>query len=239
MAQIDLVNRYRDNLPIGNRRPVVIPPVPLAGAVAAPLSIKSLLANTWVIYKQNWLYITGLTLIFAILNFLPRFLANTLLKDSISLRSLAQILAWFVTFASQLGMTSLLFSLSKGQKLPLTSYFNYSPKTFFKFIILSLFTNATTVVGLVLLLIPGIIFSTRIQFFPLLLLDDETLKPFATLKSAWSLTKGSTIKLLLIGGLSILIGFLGIATVGLGLIVTMPFLVLLQIGVYARIKSSK
>lgn len=236
MAPIDLVNRYRDPLPGSPRRTVVIPQTPNLGT-KTQFSIKTLLLESWSIYKQNWLYITGVTLIFAVLNFLPRYLANTLFRESLTLRSLAQILAWFVTFASQLGMTSLLFSLVKGQKLPLTSFFGFPPKTFFKFIILSVFTNFATLIGLILLLVPGIIFATRIQYFPLLLLEDPTLKLFAALKSSWAITKGYTLKLLLIGGLSILIGFLGIVTLGIGLIVTMPFLVLFQVKTYNKIKS--
>lgn len=238
MAPIDLVNRYRDPLPGSPRRTVVIPQTPNLGT-KTQFSIKTLLLESWSIYKQNWLYITGVTLIFALLNFLPRYLANTLLRESLTLRSLAQILAWFVTFASQLGMASLLLPLAKGQKLPLISYFNYSPRIFFKFLLLSLFINFISFVGLILLIIPGLIFYLRTQFFSFILLENPSFKLTQAIKQSWSITRGRTLKIALLGLTTILINMLGIVTLGFGLIVTTPLTTLILVTAYLFLNKNQ
>lgn len=77
------------------------------------------------------------------------------------------------------------------------------------------------VVGLVLLIVPGIILFVRLKFYSYLILE-KGLGPVAALKESFKITQGYTIDLIIFGIIVILLNFLGMIPFGMGLVVTIP-----------------
>jgi len=87
--------------------------------------------------------------------------------------------------------------------------------------------------GFLLLIVPGIILALRLYFFNYFLVD-KGMGPIQALKQSWNLTKGMTIKLLLLTLASVGINVLGALCFGLGLLVTVPTTILAFTYVYRK-----
>ena len=85
------------------------------------------------------------------------------------------------------------------------------------FIIASILYGLIVFVGLLLLIIPGIIWSIRYSQYKFLIIDKE-LGPIEALKKSAEITRGSKWNIFLLGILLGLINILGVLALGLGLL---------------------
>jgi hypothetical protein len=88
--------------------------------------------------------------------------------------------------------------------------------------------------GLILLIIPGIIWLMQFQFCTYLVID-KSLGPVAALKKSSGITKGAKWDLFVLTCLSILINLAGILALGIGLFVTVPLTMLALTSVYRKL----
>ena len=107
-------------------------------------------------------------------------------------------------------------------------------KPIVNFILGSLIRGVITVIGFVLLIIPGIIFSIRLQYVTYLIVDKNMSAVDAIYKS-WSMTKGNSWNLFFFGILLFLINVLGALLFLVGLFVTVPLTMLATTHVYRKL----
>jgi len=72
-------------------------------------------------------------------------------------------------------------------------------------------------IGVVLLLVPGIIFACRLAFVRYLVMDRK-MEPVAAVKESWKLTRGHAWNIFLMGLLAVLIAIAGLICFGVGII---------------------
>ena len=75
--------------------------------------------------------------------------------------------------------------------------------------------------GIILLIVPGIIWAIRFQFFGYLIVD-KGLGPVASLKKSFEITKGSALNLFLFGFLAMGVMLLGVLCLLAGILVAIP-----------------
>ncbi len=90
--------------------------------------------------------------------------------------------------------------------------------------------------GLILLVVPGIIWAIQFMFYPLAIVD-RGLPPVKALKFSSALTKGSKMDLLLLILLLFLINLLGALPLGLGLLITAPLSMVSCAYVYRKLQA--
>lgn len=93
------------------------------------------------------------------------------------------------------------------------------------------------VVGIILLIIPGIYLAVRLQFYKFIVIDNENMGPVNALKKSMDITRGHFWKLL---GFMITLGLfnlLGLLFFVVGLIVTIPVSVLAMAFLYKKLSS--
>lgn len=95
-------------------------------------------------------------------------------------------------------------------------------KVFVNYLLSSLLNVVIVLVGLILLVIPGIYFALRLQFYKFLIVDKEDIGPVMAIKESWKMTQGHTWNLFLFTLLIILLNFVGLLALGVGLFVTVP-----------------
>lgn len=88
--------------------------------------------------------------------------------------------------------------------------------------------------GLVMLVVPGLLFAVRYGFFGFLMVDKQ-MEPIAALKRSAELTRGLTAELLMFGLLLVGVNILGALALGVGLLATLPTSVIAAAYVYRRL----
>jgi hypothetical protein len=110
----------------------------------------------------------------------------------------------------------------------------YHTKNLINFILASLIRGVITLIGFVLLIIPGIIFSIRLQYVTYLIID-KNLPPVDAVKESWDMTRGNAWNLFFLGILLFLINVLGAIILLVGLFVTVPLTMIATTFVYRNL----
>ncbi|MGB4076488.1 MAG: hypothetical protein WBK28_02170 [Minisyncoccia bacterium] len=112
----------------------------------------------------------------------------------------------------------------------------WRPHPFWKFVLAIITLGVTVLVGLILLIVPGVIFS--LMFFPTLyIVLERELGPIEAMKEAARMTKGNRWKLLLFGFAVLGINLVGALVLLVGLLVSIPVSMLATIHVYRTLAN--
>lgn len=90
---------------------------------------------------------------------------------------------------------------------------------YLKIVLANLIVVALTVIGFVLLIVPGIIVLCRLVFVPLLVMDKD-LEPMQAVEKSWQMTRGHGWKVFVMGILSFFILIAGIIAFFVGIIIS-------------------
>ena len=119
---------------------------------------------------------------------------------------------------------------ARGDKLEITDMFA-AFKNYWNAVLANLLVGAIIVLGLVLLIIPGIIFACKLAFTPYLVLDRK-MEVTEAVKESWRMTNGHAWKVFLIGLLAIPISIAGLICFGVGIIVAFMWITLALASLY-------
>jgi uncharacterized membrane protein len=134
-----------------------------------------------------------------------------------------------------IGLIKIALEFIDEKKPKFSDLFYYKPIV--NYFIASLIQGILSLIGFILLIIPGIIFSTRLQFTSYLIVDKK-LKPVDAVKKSWSITRGNTWNLFFFGILLGLINLLGLICLVLGLFITVPLTMLATVFVYRKLLNA-
>lgn len=191
----------------------------------------------WNTFKQNAPFLVGLTMIEWVVNFGLGFVVRFTpgLKDSASFMLLLNIFTLVVSLVVSLGIIKIVLNLIDNGTKSFDPLFNQFDRIV-NYFIASIVAGAIILVGLILLILPGIYFAIRLSFFPYYIVD-KNLGSMDSLKSSWNATKGELSDLIVLGIFSIVIAIIGILLLGLGLLVAIPVTVVAYAYVYRRLSS--
>lgn len=160
------------------------------------------------------------------------------LKNSHATKSLADLLFWVVQTVVNIGLIKVALKFYDHQKADLKDLYDHYP-LFLKYILGTFLYGIIVALGIIVLIIPGIIFAVKLQFVPYLIID-KGLGPIEALQKSWALTKDNGFNLFLLGLLLVLINILGALALGIGLFWTVPTTWLATVFVYRKLspKSS-
>jgi uncharacterized membrane protein len=91
--------------------------------------------------------------------------------------------------------------------------------------------------GLILLIVPGIIWGIQFQFFAYYILT-EGCSPVEALKKSAAITKGSKVNLFLFGLLMALVNLAGLLCLVVGLVVTVPTTLVAMAYVFRKLSGT-
>ena len=104
----------------------------------------------------------------------------------------------------------------------------------------SVFANLLVAVivgfGIVLLIIPGIVFACKLCFVPYLIVDKK-MEAVDAVKESWKMTGGYSFTIFLIGFLVIFVAILGLIFFGVGIIISIIWIRLAFASVYAKVSG--
>lgn len=112
----------------------------------------------------------------------------------------------------------------------------WAPEHFLNMLGATILQSIAIVVGLILLVIPGIIVALMLMFTQLLVVDKK-MSPVAALKESYRLTKGQLLQIFLFWLAIIVINIIGLIALVVGLLVTLPVSLIAVAHVYKKLSS--
>ena len=126
----------------------------------------------------------------------------------------------FFTMVVALGVMRMALRFVDGERGELIDLFAKIP-LIVPYLIASIIVGLVTTAGFILLVIPGIYWGLRLQFFGWVIVDKEVGALEAT-RVSWEITRGSAWQLFLMWWLLFFVNVLGFLVIGIGLLVTVP-----------------
>ena len=124
---------------------------------------------------------------------------------------------------------------ARGDKLEIKDMFE-AFNNYWNAVLASLLVFVIIVIGLVLLIVPGIIFACKLAFTPYLVVDRK-MAVIEAIKESWRMTGGYAWKVFLIGLLAIPIFIAGLICFGVGVIISIMWITIAFAALYHAVSS--
>ena len=166
------------------------------------------------------------------------FVLQVIVAISVDERPLLQLIAQvFVMPGFALATLSVFFRVADGQK-PEFAHASERFHHYLNFVVTNVLYSLAVVLGLILLVIPGIYLAIRL-IFAQTIVAEKNLDPLEALKLSGALTKGLIWKLL---GFNVVIGLVnlcGLLLLGIGLLFTVPMTGIAMLVVYKKLSQAR
>lgn len=201
-------------------------------------SIKEALSFGWQTTKNNiWLCI-GAMLAIMIVSGISSSLTKSLERSSANFSSfIVNVVGWIVGSFIQFMLYKAILSFVDGKKPTSFRQLMPSGKLLVLYMIGCFLFLAGTVIGTILLVIPGILFALAFAFYGFAIVD-EGVGPIEAFKKSAAITKGSRWQLFLYGLATLGIMILGAIPLLLGLFVAVPVTMFASGYIYRKLKGA-
>ncbi|MCL5434820.1 MAG: hypothetical protein M1405_00325 [Patescibacteria group bacterium] len=185
------------------------------------------------IAKKNIIFFIGLFVVVVVVSALTSLIQ---FGATLEKQPLLYIVLYVVTFIINtiIGMGLIKISLEFVDKKKPKFKDLFHTKNLVNFILVSLIRGVITLIGFILLIIPGIIFSIRLQYATYLVID-KNLSPVDAVKKSWDMTRGNVWNLFFFVILLALVNILGALLLLVGLFVTVPLMMIATTFVYRKL----
>ena len=126
---------------------------------------------------------------------------------------------------------------ARGDKLEIKDMFE-AFNNYWNAVLASLLVSIIIVIGLFLLIIPGIIFACKLVFTPYLVVDRK-MEVIEAIKESWRMTGGHSWTVFFIGLLAIPIGIAGLICFGIGVIISIMWVTSTLASLYHAVSMSR
>ena len=161
----------------------------------------------WNMMKSNFGFFIGFLVVVGMIYFIPDFIVELLKEDAPILAFIITIASWVLAIVIQMGLIRIGLRFCDNGKSEFTDLFSCFP-LFFKYLLGSILYELITLGGMILLIIPGVIWAIKFQFFSYFIVD-KGLGPIEALKRSSAITRDAKWDLFLFGLFLGLINLLG------------------------------
>lgn len=196
-------------------------------------SIGYVLKEGWNLWKEKWLFLTGIVLFTLLLPAIPQILIALLPSDANLASFILGVIHFIFGVIANMGLITITLKLAKAEPCQFSDYFSkihLFPSYLWALILFYL----AVFVGLILLIVPGVIVALMFCLWPYFILDKQ-FPGVDSLKASKSAVYGSKWDLFLLWVATFLINLLGLLCLGVGLLITMPVTMLAWAFVYLKL----
>jgi len=190
----------------------------------------------WETVTNNFVFFASLIIGIGAISFALDFVSDQFQEDISALSSLIFFLHWIIMVILNMGLIYITLRFCDNAK-PIYADLFVPSKKFLTFIAASILYGLIVFAGLILLIVPGIVWAIRYSLFRFLIIDED-LGPIDALKKSAELTDGSKWNLFLFDILIGLINILGALAFFVGLLVTIPLSLIASAYVYRTLLSA-
>lgn len=203
------------------------------------LSVRECLRASWQEFKSRpWIFVGAYAVIFvaSIVANLPRSLSQQAAPHAWGVGFVVFLISVGLSFLVSMGKTAFFLKAHDApQQAELSDLWH--PRPFWKFAAVSVLAGAATILGLILLIVPGIIIGIMFGFALYIVIEKQS-DPMAALRESAAITKGNRWKLFLLGLALLGINIVGFCLVLIGLFVSLPVSTLAIVHAYRVLSSA-
>jgi len=189
----------------------------------------------WEIFKKRPWFLVGVTLVYWLFNYFLQTLTGQLTELNMSLGILFNVIYLCVSVLLITGWTKITLRYADGEQASFSELF-YQYHLFVKVTLSSILYFLIVFFGTILLIVPGIIWSMKYQFYIYFIID-KGVGPIEAFKMSANITKGYKWELFLFFLLWICVNLLGVMALGVGLLVTMPVTMIATAYIYRKLSA--
>ena len=145
-----------------------------------------------------------------------------------------KLISWLVSATFSLGLAKIYLRFRDGEKPIFENLFDGLSRAHI-WVASTLISSVAIVMGLILLIVPGVIMLLRLWFVGFVLVDERT-GPIDAIQRSWDITRGHTMDLLVLFIALLGLNILGLCCLVVGLLVTIPISGLALAHVYRELK---
>jgi len=161
--------------------------------------------------RARWIELMAWSIVLVYSTVAVREVSNALFRaDKIALFGISYVLGFALISAITIAYVRVTFATVDGTKISIGESITGSSSVFVRYIATSSSFSIGMLAGLLLLLIPGVVFMLVFGFAPILVID-EKLNPIAAYKRSAKITRGTRFVLLYIYGAAFLLAFMSLA----------------------------
>lgn len=190
-------------------------------------SIEEAFEFAWEVTKKNFVLLLGFLIVAGVVSSISFTLAAPFEKKIPLLFFILSVIGWVVQTIVAMGLFKIAIKFANGQKGDFSDLFACA-SSFIPYVLGSLLYSLIVLGGLILLIVPGIIWAIRYQFFPYFIIDKKC-KVFEALQKSSDATQGAKWRLFIVG----------VMTFFIGLFVTIPITMVATAYVYLRLSSAQ
>lgn len=190
--------------------------------------------TAWKCTKSQIWILAGLFIGYLILSFTLSIFGMPL-QDSLIGKIIVNIISIVFSIVFSLGYMKNIFQTLDGEE-PQFSAYGQQCKNIINYFCASFIMTIAVIIGLFLLVVPGIYLLLRLQFFQALIVE-ENAGIMESLKKSWAMTEGQVLPLLMLGILTIGIILIGCILFGIGIFVAIPLVYLMYAFVFRKLNT--
>lgn len=141
---------------------------------------------------------------------------------------------WAVSMVTSIFLVKIGIKLYDNEKLGSYEFLSFSSSLFFRFLLGYVLYSFLVLIGLILLFVPGIYFAIKYQFVQYLIVDVDA-DVIDAFKESGRMTDGQKWNLFLLMLLFLVINIAGLLALGVGLLITIPIVIVAQAYVYKKL----
>ena len=183
--------------------------------------------------KENIWFFVGVLIVAWALAGVPHLIATILQRESSGLAFFFRIIGWVANIIVSIGLIAIALKFLDKQEPKFEDLFSFRPY-FWKYLGASILTGIIAWVGFFLLIIPGIYWALKFQFFGYFVVEQER-DPVEAMRMSSRITQTVKWKLFGFGLVLSLINIVGAICLFVGLFVTIPVTLLAYSFVYRKL----
>ncbi|MEK9148723.1 MAG: DUF975 family protein [Candidatus Desantisbacteria bacterium] len=187
----------------------------------------------WETMKTNLGFFIGLLIVTGLIIAVPSFISGLIKENALALSIIIDIALQVLQIVIGMGFIRIALKFCDNEKGKFSDIFSCFP-LFFKYLFGYILYGLIILGGMILLIIPGIIWGIKFQFLGYFIVD-KGLGPIEALKRSSAITKGAKWNLFLFGLLLTLINLLGLLCLFIGLFAAVPTTMVAQAFVYRKL----
>jgi len=196
---------------------------------------KEALSFGWNTFKANFGFLFSLFLGIAVIYLGLAALQGYADDQDMSWSILVSFADWILRLLISIGLIQIPLMILDGKK-PEYGHLFSGYRYLINYFVGSLVYMLIVICGLILLVVPGVIWAMRFQFFGYYIVD-KNMKPIEALKASWAATAGQVLPLFTFSLLLALINIAGALALMIGLTITAPISLLAMAFVYRKLAA--
>lgn len=165
------------------------------------------------------------------------FLFNFIFSEaSESITSIVGAILTIISIVFSIGMVRVVLNVYENKALKFENLYE-DWRLIGWYILGGIINGLLVILGLVLLIIPGIFVAVRLSMWPYIMLEGES-NSIEAIKKSWKLTEGKVLKLIGLYLVQFLVVLLGIIALLVGVVIAMPVISLSLVFVYKKLTES-